>query len=275
VVSLKQDLAELMVSHGAYEVRVANPAVGFEYSSPERHPLAVMPTCKSVVVFIVPRAPAIHYWNLGVRRPEARDLGWLEDAMSDRSAAFHYYVWPVVFLLVNHVSLYALQYLQHLGHRAIDGQFGDTWLSDMVHAKLCAYEAGIGVYGRSGLILHPMLGNRLVIGVILTDAVLDPDSRLEGYEPCEQCRRCIAGCPGGAYGPLGDYHTGWSRERCLSSQPTGIACVECWEACPACRVDEDALFVMTSRYKRGIERVRSMAAQLANGMGCSREVQSA
>jgi hypothetical protein len=30
----------------------------------------------------------------------------------------------------------------------------------MLPEKLCAYEAGLGVYGRSGLILHPELGNR-------------------------------------------------------------------------------------------------------------------
>jgi hypothetical protein len=264
-----------MVSRGAYEVRVANPAVGFEHSSPERHPLALMPTCKSVVVFIVPRAPAVHYWNLGVRRPEARDPGRLGGALADQSMAPDYYLWPVVLLWVNHVSLYALSYLHELGHRAIDGQFGGSWLPNMVHAKLCAYEAGIGVYGRSGLILHPALGNRLAIGVILTDAVLDPDSRLEGYEPCEHCRRCIAGCPGETYGTAGDYHTGWSSERCLSSQLTGIACVKCWEACPACRVDEDALFVMTSRHKPAIERVQSMAGQLANGMPYFGEAQSA
>ena len=41
---LKQDLTDLMVSRGAFEVRVADPAVGFEQSSPERHPLALMPT---------------------------------------------------------------------------------------------------------------------------------------------------------------------------------------------------------------------------------------
>ena len=35
-----------------------------------------------------------------------------------------------------------------------------------MRAKLCAYEAGIGVYGRSGLILHPEVGNRWQIVVL-------------------------------------------------------------------------------------------------------------
>ena len=176
------------------------------------------------MVFIVPRAPAIYYWNLAVRRRAPRKPGWLEQAPHDQSTARDYCAWPVVFLWLNRVSLYALSYLQRFGHLAIDAHVAQSWTLDTVHAKLCAYEAGIGVYGRSGLIHHPELGNRLTIGVILTEAVLEPDGQLLDYEPCSRCRVCVAGCPGEAYGPDGDYHTGWSEERCLSSRATGIAC---------------------------------------------------
>ena len=160
-----------------------------------------------------------------MRRRAPREPGRLEQALHDQSTASDYYAWPVVFLWLNHVSLYALSYLQQIGHHAIDVQVAGSWLLNTVHARLCAYEAGIGVNGWSGLIHHPEHGNRIAIGVILAEAVLERDGRLLGCEPCRQCRVGAAGCPRAAHGADGDYHTGWSEERCLSSRATGIACV--------------------------------------------------
>ena len=48
------------------------------------------------MVFIVPRAPAIHYWNLAVRRRTPREPGWVEQALCDQSTAWDYYAWAAL-----------------------------------------------------------------------------------------------------------------------------------------------------------------------------------
>ena len=84
--------------------------------------------------------------------------------------------------------------------------------------KLSAFEAGIGVYGRSGLIIHPVLGNRIRFGGILTDAVLEPGRRLEGFDPCEDCGRCIEMCPAKAFDLTKRYPYSFSQEKCEEYQ---------------------------------------------------------
>jgi epoxyqueuosine reductase QueG len=121
--------------------------------------------------------------------------------------------------------------------------------------------------------LHPTLGNRIGIGVILTDAELEADGRLEGYSPCDGCSVCVDGCPGGAYGPQKTYHGHWSEERCLSSGGSGIACVKCWEPCPSCRVGEERLVVMASRNKPSIERLRDAISAVADALPYFEDVQ--
>ncbi len=48
--------------------------------------------------------------------------------------------------------------------------------------KLDVYDAGLNVYGCSGLTLHPELEDQMPFGAILTDALLEPDRRLEGFD---------------------------------------------------------------------------------------------
>lgn len=261
---LKQDLCDFMELHGAFDVGIADPTKGFEHSEPDRHPLHLMPNCRSVLVFLVPRSPAIHYWNVGWRRPVPRQPGRMGKSLLDQSSASDYHVSAIVFLMLAHISLNAITYLHDLGYEAIDAQILGAARKKMVHSKLCAYEAGLGVYGRSGLMLHPTLGNRIGIGVILTNAVLPADQRLEDFNPCAWCSICVDRCPGDAYGSEKKYHNNWSRNKCLSSGAEGVACVECWQPCPACRIDEESLFTMASRYKHSIERIRDAAANISD-----------
>lgn len=64
--------------------------------------------------------------------------------------------------------------------------------------KHAARLAGLGALGRNTLLTHPRFGNRLVLGALLTDAVLDADDPLE-WEFCDDaCGRCLDDCPAGA-----------------------------------------------------------------------------
>ncbi len=57
--------------------------------------------------------------------------------------------------------------------------------------KLAAYEAGLGVFGRSSILITPEYGPRVNLGVVLTDASIKPDIPLKGFNPCEKCDICV------------------------------------------------------------------------------------
>jgi reductive dehalogenase len=90
------------------------------------------------------------------------------------------------------ITLLALaQYIQNLGYNAVSSM-NDTALNIPL-----AIKAGLGEYGRHGLLITPELGPRLRIGKVFTDLPLahDRPKRFGVKEFCEVCRRCSDGCP--------------------------------------------------------------------------------
>lgn len=66
--------------------------------------------------------------------------------------------------------------------------------------KSWACEAGLGWTGRNSLLVNPDLGSFLMLGVIITDALLPADAPYEG-NGCGTCRACLSACPAGAILP--------------------------------------------------------------------------
>lgn len=83
------------------------------------------------------------------------------------------------------------QYIRNLGYRAV-ASLNDTALSIPL-----AIQAGLGQYGRHGLLITPEFGPRVRIAKIFTDLPLNPDEPIDFgvTETCNQCRRCSDGCP--------------------------------------------------------------------------------
>jgi epoxyqueuosine reductase len=108
--------------------------------------------------------------------------------------------------------------------------------------KPLAAKAGIGYYGKHGVILTADHGSYVVLGELITDLALDIDAPLQ--MSCGSCTRCIDACPTGAI--TAPYVL--DRNRCIQylSERRGVipgdirevwgnrlyGCSSCQEACP-------------------------------------------
>ena len=92
---------------------------------------------------------------------------------------------------VTTVLLSLAQFVRNLGYRAI-ACMNDTTLSIPL-----AIQAGLGEYGRLGILITKEFGPRVRLGKVFTDLPLVPDQpiRFGVREFCEICMRCARECP--------------------------------------------------------------------------------
>lgn len=83
------------------------------------------------------------------------------------------------------------QFITNLGYEAI-ASLNDTALSIPM-----AIQAGLGEYGRNGLLITPKYGPNVRIAKVFTDLPLNYDNPIEfGVKKfCETCRKCSDSCP--------------------------------------------------------------------------------
>ncbi|WP_169545906.1 4Fe-4S binding protein [Sneathiella aquimaris] len=82
----------------------------------------------------------------------------------------------------------------------MDDYPGKTWI---VSHKPVAIEAGLGQMGIHRNIIHPKFGNFVLLGTILIDATVERYAEQIDYNPCMECKLCVAACPVGAIGADG------------------------------------------------------------------------
>lgn len=79
---------------------------------------------------------------------------------------------------------------------------GKTWV---VSHKPVAVAAGLGRMGIHRNVIHPRFGNFILLGTVVTEAEVDRYSMPLDYNPCLECKLCVAACPTGAIGADGHF----------------------------------------------------------------------
>jgi ferredoxin-NADP reductase/Fe-S-cluster-containing hydrogenase component 2 len=115
---------------------------------------------------------------------------------------------------VNEICAAIVSALEARGVRAVNPSMGfpmemyqnpghAIWV---VSHKPVAVEAGLGHMGIHRNVIHPKFGNFILLGTVLIDAAASEYDRPINYNPCLECKLCVAACPVGAIGPEGSFN---------------------------------------------------------------------
>ncbi len=113
---------------------------------------------------------------------------------------------------INEVARTIVAALEAEGHRAVNPAMGFPMEMDRAPGKIwvvahkpVAVAAGLGHMGIHRNVIHPKFGNFILLDTVLVDAeVSEEGSRLD-YNPCLECKLCVAACPVGAIGADGHF----------------------------------------------------------------------
>ncbi len=127
------------------------------------------------------------------------------------------------------VVLSIAQFIRNLGYRAVAS------MNDSALAIPLAIRAGLGEYGRNGLLITKEFGPRVRLGKIFTDMPLAHDQPVAFgvKEFCQECRRCADGCPVKAIphgAPSSDRHNQSNIQGVRKWSVDGEKCFRYWAA---------------------------------------------
>ena len=74
-----------------------------------------------------------------------------------------------------------------------------------VSHKAAAVAAGLGHMGHNRMLIHPDIGNYIVLGTLLFDRKMSEYDGPLDYNPCIKCGLCVSVCPTGAIAPDGSF----------------------------------------------------------------------
>ncbi|GAB4151821.1 MAG: 4Fe-4S binding protein [Planctomycetaceae bacterium] len=114
---------------------------------------------------------------------------------------------------VNEIGRKLVGLLEEQGVRALNPAMGFPMEMDnfpgkiwVVSHKPVAVAAGLGMMGIHRNVIHPKFGNFILLGTVLIDAEVSEHGQPIDYNPCLECKLCVAACPVGAISPEGDFN---------------------------------------------------------------------
>ncbi len=112
----------------------------------------------------------------------------------------------------NEVARSIVAALEAQGRRAVNPSMGFPMEMDRYPGKIwvvghkpVAVAAGLGRMGIHRNVIHPQFGNFILLGTILVDAEISEEAKPLDYNPCLECKLCVAACPVGAIGTDGNF----------------------------------------------------------------------
>src|SRR5437660_5352888 len=114
----------------------------------------------------------------------------------------------------NEVARKVVAALEHQGVRAVNPAMGFPMEMDrfstgkiwVVSHKAVAVAAGLGQMGIHRNVIHPRFGNFILLGTVLIAAEATAYGQPISYNPCLECKLCVAACPVGAIAPDGQFN---------------------------------------------------------------------
>ncbi len=217
-----QDIKKMIIRQGADLCGIAS--VDRFGSAPEGfHPSDVLPSCKSVIVF------AKKFLNGTLKCNSTVPYTIIRNILSDK---------------MDKMAVEICYQLEAQGILAVPtGTNGPTEFDvpagrfrNIVSAKHCAVQAGLGSIGKNTLLVTPQYGNMVWLSVILTDADLEADNIFEENLCPEECTLCMDVCPVNAVGnpELAQLNCWNYAFGGVNGGEFKIRCFKCREICPNC-----------------------------------------
>jgi len=191
------------------------------------HPLDILPTCQSVIVF------AIRFVSGTLACKSAVPYTVVRNILSDK---------------MNKMAVQFCIDMEKMGILAVPtSAIGDEWDENtgrwrsIVSAKHAAEAAGLGTIGRHSLLITPEFGSMVWLNVILTELKLEPDERKERI--CTNCNLCVQICPVNALEhDCMDQSACWDYAFGEVNKDWRISCHKCRDICPFNFGTENSIF---------------------------------
>ncbi|MFQ5711040.1 MAG: hypothetical protein ACE5GD_04575 [Candidatus Geothermarchaeales archaeon] len=253
---LRGEIEAFLKNIGVSKVCVADATRGFEKAIRGCHPRDILRDCKSVIAFYC--HIGMYYYHYLLYEGLTRRIGYIHR---------------------DWAGYKLVEFLRRRGYQATypEGYIDEKRRIPIFSYKLAAYEAGLGVYGRSSIIVTPELGTKVLIGAILTDAAIEPDGKLTDFHPCENCQACIKTCPINAISLDAEPPRGYDREACITftdwlKEKMGdnqFLCGCCYKSCPVGARKRTSFKILVHKTLVGLEAIqrRRLVDEYKLGLG--------